>query len=116
MLSCTCFVPKSAPSTPSRRCGRTDEPARCGRARPALGSGMRVVIAAVGRLKPGAERELAEAYRVRAAATGRALGLGGIEIVEVRESRARAAERRVVEETIALANLIADGAVIAVLD
>jgi 23S rRNA (pseudouridine1915-N3)-methyltransferase len=77
---------------------------------------MRVVIAAVGRLKAGAERELAEGYRVRAAATGRALGLGGIEIVEVRESRARAAPRRVVEETIALANLIPDGAVIAVLD
>jgi 23S rRNA (pseudouridine1915-N3)-methyltransferase len=77
---------------------------------------MRVVIAAVGRLKAGAERELAERYRLRAATTGRALGISDIEIVEVRESRARAAERRVVEETIALASAIPENAVIAALD
>ena len=35
---------------------------------------MRIVVAAVGRLKAGAERELAERYRERAAKTGRALG------------------------------------------
>jgi 23S rRNA (pseudouridine1915-N3)-methyltransferase len=77
---------------------------------------MRVVIAAVGRLKAGPERELAENYRTRAAATGRALGLGGIEVFEVRESRARAASRRVLEEAIALAGLVPDGALIAALD
>jgi 23S rRNA (pseudouridine1915-N3)-methyltransferase len=77
---------------------------------------MRVVIAAVGRLKAGPERELVERYRDRAAKTGRALGISGIEIVEVRESRARAASRRVIEESIALASIIPDGAVIAVLD
>ena len=77
---------------------------------------MRVVIAAVGRLKAGPERELAERYRVRAAATGRALGISAIEIVEVRESRARAPDRRVVEETIAIAGIIPENAVIAVLD
>src|SRR6516165_4119998 len=77
---------------------------------------MRVVIAAVGRLKAGPERELAERYRLRAAATGRALGISAIEMVEVRESRARAPDRRVVEETIALASIIPENAVIAVLD
>ena len=77
---------------------------------------MRVVIAAVGRLKAGPERELVERYRDRAAKTGRALGISGIEIVEVRESRARAATRRVIEESIALASIIPDGAVIAMLD
>ena len=77
---------------------------------------MRVVIAAVGRLKAGPERELAERYRLHAAATGRALGISAIEIVEVRESRARAPDRRVVEETIAIAGIIPENAVIAVLD
>jgi 23S rRNA (pseudouridine1915-N3)-methyltransferase len=77
---------------------------------------MRIMIAAVGRLKAGPERELAERYRDRAAKAGRALGLRDIEIVEVRESRARDAERRTVEESIALATLIPDGAVTIVLD
>jgi len=77
---------------------------------------MRVVVAAVGRLKAGPERELAERYRDRAAKVGRALGIRGIEIVEVRESRAREAERRIIEESIALATIIADGAVTVALD
>jgi 23S rRNA (pseudouridine1915-N3)-methyltransferase len=77
---------------------------------------MRVVIAAVGRLKAGPERELAERYRDRAAKAGRALGIRGIEIVEVKESRAREAERRIVEESIALATIVPDGAVTVVLD
>jgi len=77
---------------------------------------MRVVVAAVGRLKAGPERELAERYRDRAAKVGRALGIRGIEIVEVRESRAREAERRIIEESIALANIIPDGAIVVVLD
>ena len=49
---------------------------------------MRVVIAAVGRLKQGPERELAASYRKRAEATGRAFGLREIEVIEIRESRA----------------------------
>jgi 23S rRNA (pseudouridine1915-N3)-methyltransferase len=77
---------------------------------------MRVLVAAVGRLKQGPERELAEWYRKRAATTGRALGLRDFEIVEIRESRAHDAERRRVEESIALASIIPDGAVIAILD
>lgn len=77
---------------------------------------MRVVVIAVGRLKQGPERELAEAYRQRAQATGRALGLRDIEIVEIRESRAQDAERRRVEEAIAIANVIPERAIIVVLD
>ena len=50
---------------------------------------MRVIVAAVGRLKQGAERELAAAYRKRAEALGRSLGLRQIEVIEIRESRAR---------------------------
>jgi 23S rRNA (pseudouridine1915-N3)-methyltransferase len=77
---------------------------------------MRLVIIAIGRLKQGPERELAEAYRKRAQATGRALGIRDIEIVEIRESRAQDAERRRVEEAIAIVNLVPDGAVIVILD
>ena len=77
---------------------------------------MRVLIAAVGRLKQGAEREIAAAYRKRAAAVGRSSGLREIEIVEIRESRAHDAERRRTEESIAIANIIPEQAVVAILD
>ena len=77
---------------------------------------MRVLIAAVGRLKQGAERELATAYRKRAAAIGRSSGLREIEVIEIRESRAHDAERRRTEESIAIANIIPEQAVVAILD
>jgi 23S rRNA (pseudouridine1915-N3)-methyltransferase len=77
---------------------------------------MRVVVIAVGRLKQGPERELAEGYRRRAEAIGRPLGLHEIEIVEIRESRAHDAERRRVEESIAIANVVPDRSILVVLD
>jgi 23S rRNA (pseudouridine1915-N3)-methyltransferase len=77
---------------------------------------MRVVIAAVGRLKQGPERELAAVYRKRAEAVGRGLGFRDIEIVEIRESRAQDAERRRTEESIAIANVIPERAALAILD
>jgi 23S rRNA (pseudouridine1915-N3)-methyltransferase len=77
---------------------------------------MRIMIAAVGRLKAGPERELAERYLKRAAPAGRAVGLSGFEIIEIRESRADNAERRKLEESIAIANVIPDRAAIVLLD
>jgi 23S rRNA (pseudouridine1915-N3)-methyltransferase len=77
---------------------------------------MRLIVIAVGRLKPGPERELAETYRQRAQASGRALGVREIEIIEIRESRARDAERRRAEESIAVANVIPERATIVILD
>jgi len=77
---------------------------------------MRLIVAAVGRLKQGPERELAEWYRKRAEATGRPLGWRGFEVIEIRESRSSDAERRQVEESIALANVVPDGAVVVTLD
>ena len=77
---------------------------------------MRIVIAAVGRLKQGPERELAAAYRKRAEQVGRAFGLRDIEIVEIRESKAADVERRRVEESIAIANVIPERAVVVILD
>ena len=77
---------------------------------------MRVVIAAVGRLKQGPERELAERYRKRAADAGRSAGLQAFDIVEIRESRAGDTARRMLEESIAIANVIPDRAVTVILD
>ncbi len=77
---------------------------------------MRIVVVAVGRLKPGPDHELAERYRDRAMKAGRALGLRGPDILEVKESRAREVERRMTEEAIALASALPDGAIRVVLD
>ncbi len=77
---------------------------------------MRLIVAAIGRLKAGPERELAERYRDRVAKSGRAVGLRDIEIVEIRESKAADTGRRVLEESIALANIIPERAVVIALD
>jgi 23S rRNA (pseudouridine1915-N3)-methyltransferase len=77
---------------------------------------MRILIAAVGRMKQGPERELAERYLKRASATGRSVGMGDIDIVEIRESRADNVERRRLEESIAIANIIPEGAITVILD
>jgi 23S rRNA (pseudouridine1915-N3)-methyltransferase len=71
---------------------------------------MRVVVAAIGRLKQGPERELAERYRKRAADVGRRIGVKDVEIIEIKESRAQDAGKRMIEESIALASLIPDHA------
>ncbi len=77
---------------------------------------MRIVVAAVGRLKRGPERDLAERYRDRAAKSGRIIGIRSVEVVEIAESRAREAQRRMLEESIALANIIPGGAAVVLLD
>ena len=59
---------------------------------------MRVLLAAVGRLKSGPERELLERYRARAEAAGRGLGFAGPDLAEIAESRARRPEDRRAEE------------------
>jgi 23S rRNA (pseudouridine1915-N3)-methyltransferase len=77
---------------------------------------MRLLVAAVGRLKQGPERELAASYWKRVTASGRPLGFRETEVIEIRESRAQDVERRRTEESIALANVIPDGATIVILD
>ena len=92
---------------------------KCGRAR-AAGSRashpVRLVVAAVGRLKDGPERELAERYRKRAEQTGRRIGFKETEVVEIRESRAQEVGKRMVEESIALLNVIPEKSVVLILD
>ena len=58
---------------------------------------MRLIVAAVGRLKD-AERELCERYVERFDAAGRALKLGPLQISEISESRAATAELRKTDE------------------
>jgi 23S rRNA (pseudouridine1915-N3)-methyltransferase len=77
---------------------------------------MRVLVLAVGRMKKGAEADLADRYLKRAVQAGRAIGIRAIEIVEIRESRAPDPERRKLEESIAIANMIPEGAVVVLLD
>jgi 23S rRNA (pseudouridine1915-N3)-methyltransferase len=77
---------------------------------------MRIVVAAIGRLKQGPERELAERYRKRATDAGRRAGLNAVDIVEIKESRAGDAARRTLEESIAVANLIPERAITVILD
>ena len=59
---------------------------------------MRLLICAVGRLKAGPERALADRYRERLDALGRAQALGPLSIVEIDESRGRRPEDRRSEE------------------
>jgi 23S rRNA (pseudouridine1915-N3)-methyltransferase len=59
---------------------------------------VRLAVIAVGKLKRGPEPELAERYRERAEALGRASGFSPVDIAEIPESRARRdAERRAEE-------------------
>ena len=76
---------------------------------------MRILVAAVGRLK-GPESDLCERYVKRAAQAGRGLGWREVEVIEVRESRADDAGKRRIEESIALANLIPPGSATVLLD
>jgi 23S rRNA (pseudouridine1915-N3)-methyltransferase len=77
---------------------------------------MRLVIIAIGRLKQGPERELAERYRKRFDEVGRKLGFRGLEIVEIAEGRARDAAARMAEEGAAIAASIPEKSVLVTLD
>ncbi len=77
---------------------------------------MRVLVLAIGRLKQGAEAELCERYRKRVAQAGRNVGLREFEIIEIRESRAADADKRKLEESIAIANVLPDGSMVVLLE
>jgi len=77
---------------------------------------MRLVVAAIGRLKDGPERELAERYLKRAAQAGRRIGFRDVEVAETRESRAQDTATRMAEEAAALGKAIPDKAALIVLD
>ena len=77
---------------------------------------MRLIIAAVGRLKEGAERELLERYRGRFDGMARRLGFSPVSWHEVGESRAASLAKRAAEEAAALSKLARDADVVIVLD
>lgn len=77
---------------------------------------MRLVLACVGRLKAGAERELVTRYLERIRPAGKALGLGACDMVEIAESAARRPEDRMAEEGTALLAAIPPGAALIALD
>jgi 23S rRNA (pseudouridine1915-N3)-methyltransferase len=77
---------------------------------------MRLVVIAIGRLKQGPERELAERYRTRFDDIGRKLGFRGLDIHEISESRARDAAARMAEEATAISAAIPEKSVLVTLD
>ena len=77
---------------------------------------MRILVIAVGRLKQGPERELAERYRSRFDDAARKLGFRTIEVHELPESRAQTAAIRMADEAAMIAELIPDKSVIIALD
>jgi 23S rRNA (pseudouridine1915-N3)-methyltransferase len=77
---------------------------------------MRLVVIAVGRLKQGPERELAERYHKRFDDIGRKLGFRGLQIHEIAESRARDAATRMAEEAAAILAAAPENSVLVSLD
>jgi 23S rRNA (pseudouridine1915-N3)-methyltransferase len=77
---------------------------------------MRLAIIAVGRLKQGPERELAERYQERFDDIGRRLGFRGLEVHEIQESRARDPRTRIAEEAVAISAAIPPKSIVAALD
>jgi len=77
---------------------------------------MRLVVIAIGRLKQGPERELAERYRKRFDEIGRKLGFRGLDIIEIPESRARDAATRMAEEAVAISVATPEKSILVTLD
>jgi 23S rRNA (pseudouridine1915-N3)-methyltransferase len=77
---------------------------------------MRLIVAAVGRLKDGAERELYVKYRDRFEAAGKRLGIHPVAWHETAESRASGASLRRAEEAAALLKLVRDADFVIALD
>jgi 23S rRNA (pseudouridine1915-N3)-methyltransferase len=77
---------------------------------------MRLIVIAVGRMKQGPERELAERYRKRFDEIGRKLGFRGLAIHEISESRTRDAPTRIAEEAAAISAAVPENSVLVALD
>jgi len=77
---------------------------------------MRLMLICVGRLKAGPERELLERYFKRLKESARAAGVAGVDLHEIRESRARRPEERRSEEAAAILAFAPPGAALIALD
>jgi 23S rRNA (pseudouridine1915-N3)-methyltransferase len=76
---------------------------------------VKVTVAAVGRLKPGPERELFDRFVQRAGRAGRQLGLT-LEVRETTESQAKNPVTRKAEEAAALRAMAPPGTILVALD
>jgi 23S rRNA (pseudouridine1915-N3)-methyltransferase len=77
---------------------------------------MRLALVCVGRLKAGPERELFDRYFKRLGESARGVGIAGVDLREIDESRARRPEDRREEEAAAILAAAPAGAVLAALD
>lgn len=77
---------------------------------------MRISVFAVGRMKAGPERELADRYFDRFAKAGPSLGLEFLSVAEIAESRAATADLRKQEEAVRLFEALDAGAKLILLD
>jgi 23S rRNA (pseudouridine1915-N3)-methyltransferase len=77
---------------------------------------MRLALVCVGRLKAGPERELFDRYFKRLGESARGVGIAGVDLREIDESRARRPEDRREEEAAAILVAAPAGAVLAALD
>jgi 23S rRNA (pseudouridine1915-N3)-methyltransferase len=77
---------------------------------------MRIALLCVGRLKAGPERELFDRYFKRLGESARGVGIAGVDLREIDESRARRPEDRREEEAAALLGAAPPGAMLVALD
>ena len=77
---------------------------------------MRIVIAAVGKLKAGAEHELFERYAKRIGGAGRGAGITGFELRELPEGRSDSRDVRMADEAGRLVARVRDAGAIILLD
>lgn len=77
---------------------------------------MRLTIAAVGKLKDDADRDICVRYVKRFCVTGRAIGLGPLEIVELAESRLPSSEARKNDEAARLLKITGTAGLMIALD
>ncbi|MTH96354.1 23S rRNA (pseudouridine(1915)-N(3))-methyltransferase RlmH [Roseibium sp. RKSG952] len=77
---------------------------------------MRFMIACIGRMKAGAEKDLCDRYLDRSLKSGRALGITAVKVVEFPESRAQRVDERKSEEAGTLLAAVPDGARLVALD
>lgn len=70
---------------------------------------MKISLVAVGRMKAGPERDLAQRYRERVGSLARGLGFGAFETIELAEDRARSGAARRGAEAAAILERVAGG-------
>ena len=73
---------------------------------------MRVHIIAVGRLRAGPEKDIVDDYLQRFERSGRALGLGSVQVIEIDDRKGKG----MASEAVLLRKAIPSGAVVAALD